>query len=135
MRVCNISGMKWKTKGHVVDYSSKNVSAYAFQYDKLNRLRLVNYGSGANGTTCDEQAWAYNDDLTYVEMGNTQTLQRKSMDGIMDNLAYNYSPNSNKLHSITDNSSNIAGFNAVNKSGDDYAYWWNKRLLTSQRIK
>ena len=42
----NISGMKWKTKGPLIVYSAKNLSAYAFEYDKLNRLKLANYGSG-----------------------------------------------------------------------------------------
>ena len=47
----NISGMTWKTKGPLVDYSSKSVSAYAFEYDKLNRLKLAGYGSGSISTT------------------------------------------------------------------------------------
>ena len=83
----NISGMKWKTKGPSIAYISKNVNAYAFMYDKLNRLKLANYGSGANGSTWDEQSGAYYEALTYDGMGNIQTLQRTISGGLIDILA------------------------------------------------
>ena len=124
----SISGMKWKIKGPSIDYSSKNVSAYAFQYDKVNRLKLANYGSGANGTTCDDSSGHYNEALTYDEMGNIKTLQRKRSGSLMDNLVYNYSPNSYKLLWVIDNSGDAAGFNDVNKSIEDYVYDGNGNL-------
>lgn len=46
----NISGVKWKIKGPDITFSDIPVSAYAFQYDKLNRMTLANYGSGYSGT-------------------------------------------------------------------------------------
>jgi RHS repeat-associated protein len=117
----NISGMKWKAKGPDVTYSTLPVSAYAFQYDKLNRMTLADYGSGYSGSY-GSQAGYFNEQLTYDVMGNILTLNRNSSGNPMDNLSYAYAANSNKLLSVTDNCSNTAGFNDRNKSGDDYAY-------------
>ena len=126
----NISGMTWKSKGPSISYSNVNVSAYAFQYDKLNRLMLANYGSGANGSSWDSQVGFYNEACTYDDMGNIKTLQRKSMGADLDNLVYRYKDLSNTLLAVTDNSANTAGFNDNFKTGDDYAYDGNGNLIT-----
>jgi RHS repeat-associated protein len=118
----NISGMKWKTKDPSVSYSSKNVSAYTFQYDKLNRLKLANFGSGNNGASWSEEDGAYNEQLSYDEMGNITTLLRNSVGYVMDDLSYDYFPGSNKLRSVSNNTINPGGFVDGNLSNDDYSY-------------
>jgi RHS repeat-associated protein len=120
----------WKIKGPGVDYSSLPVHAYAFQYDKLNRMKLANYGSGYNSTTWNDNPGYYNEALTFDVMGNILTLQRNSLGTVMDNLSYSYPSNSNKLSAVTDNSGNTAGFNDGNTAGADYAYDLNGNLIT-----
>ncbi len=120
----NISGMSWKSKGPSVATSGIEVNGYAFEYDKLNRLKLANYGSGAYGSNLVGAAGRYNEQLTYDEMGNIKTLMRNGMVGTIDNLTYHYRQNglSNQLASITDASNDPTGFKKVNYSGDDYIY-------------
>ena len=119
----NISGMKWKSKDPVVVPSSIPVNAYAFQYDKLSRMTLADYGNGSSGSYSNNPGY-YNEQLTYDVMGNILTLKRNCENNItpMDDLVYAYPDNSNKLSSVTDNSTNTRGFNDRNKSGNDYAY-------------
>ena len=93
----NISGMKWKSKGPDVSYSSLPVSAYAFGYDKLNRMTLADYGSGYSGSY-GSQAGFFNEQLTYDVMGNILTLNRNSFGAAMDNLSYAYATNSNRVN-------------------------------------
>jgi RHS repeat-associated protein len=120
----NINGMSWKSKGPSVSTTSVNENGYAFQYDKLNRLKLANYGSGVNSSGLTVNAGRYNEALTYDVMGNIATLQRNGIQGTIDNLTYIYKQSglSNQLASITDASNDPTGFKKVNNSGDDYAY-------------
>ena len=126
----NISGMKWKSKAPSTAGSSINVSAYAFEYDKLNRMTLAGYGSGASSTSLTLKADHYNEQLTYDEMGNIKTLKRKSGGTSLDDLVYDYKNgvNSNTLLAVTDNSSNAGGFYDDNKPIDDYTYDGNGNL-------
>jgi RHS repeat-associated protein len=128
----NISGMKWKSKAPSTTGSSIEVSAYAFKYDKLNRMTLAGYGSGSNSTLLTLKADHYNEQLTYDEMGNIKTLKRNSGGASLDDLVYDYKNgvNSNTLLAVTDNSSNAGGFNDVNKPIDDYTYDGNGNLTT-----
>jgi len=118
----NISGMKWKTKDPSVSYSSKDISAYTFQYDKLNRLKLANFGSGYDGNYLSNEDGNFNEQLTYDEMGNITTLLRNSVGYVMDDISYDYFPGSNKLRSVSNNTINPGGFIDGNQSGDDYTY-------------
>jgi len=127
----NISGMNWKSKGLSVSTSSVNVNGYAFQYDKLNRLKLANYGSGVYGSSLADNAERYNEVIDYDVMGNISTLIRKGIQGTIDNLTYGYKQSgmSNQLASITDASNDPTGFKKVNNSGDDYIYDANGNLI------
>ena len=64
-------------------------------------------------------------------MGNIKSLQRKSGGTLKDNLVYTYKNgvNSYTLFAVSVNSGDAGGFNDINKSGDNYAYCWNKRLM------
>jgi hypothetical protein len=126
----NISGITWKSKGPTIPYSSINVNAYAFQYDKLNRLTLANYGSGTNITTWNDNPGRYNEAVSYDSIGNIMTLLRNGIQGTIDNLTYRYKPTSNKLAAVTDVINDPNGFNDGNKTGDDYTYDGNGNLIT-----
>jgi len=126
----NISGITWKSKGPAITYSSVNVNAYAFQYDKENRLTLANYGSGTNIATWNDNPGRYNEAVSYDGMGNILTLQRNGIQGAIDTLTYAYLSNSNKLISVTDAINDPNGFNDGNKTGNDYTYDGNGNLTT-----
>jgi RHS repeat-associated protein len=126
----NISGMKWKSKAPSTDYSTIDVNAYSFQYDKLNRLKLANYGSGANGSTWSNNPGKYNEAITYDVMGNILTLLRSGINNTTDNLSYDYGTMSNKLTSVTNSSTTPVGFINDYKAGTDYAYDANGNLTT-----
>jgi hypothetical protein len=79
-----------------VTYSTLPVSAYVFQYDKLNRMTLADYGSGYSGSI-GSQAGFFNEHLTYDVMGNVLTLNRNSFGAAMDNPSYAYATNSNRV--------------------------------------
>ena len=87
-------------------------------------MKQSSYGSGANGSSWNDQALFCDEYLTYDGMGNIQTLWRTGLSGLMDNLIYTCKNggNSNTLLAVTDNSGDASGFNDGNKSGDDYAY-------------
>jgi len=125
----NISGMIWKSKGPAINYTSVPANAYAFNYDKVNRLKLANYGASANnnGTFATNPA-RYNEILTYDAMGNIQSLNRNGMQGAMDILTYSYINNGNRLASVTDATTDDSGFKDGNKTGDDYTYDGNGNL-------
>ena len=64
-------------------------------------------------------------------------LRKGDIDGALpangiDNLAYTYGTNTNKLLNVLDNSNNTSGFNDVNKIGDDYTYDANGNLITDK---
>jgi len=94
----NISGMKWKAKGPEVSPGNVSVSAYAFNYDKLNRMTQAAYGSGSYAYSVTGEANDNNEELTFDPMGNILTLQQKSVGTLIDNLSYNYVSNSNISH-------------------------------------
>jgi RHS repeat-associated protein len=126
----NISGMTWKSKSPTAPYSNTPISAYAFQYDKVNRLTLAYYGSGANVSSWNDNPGRYNEALSYDVMGNIATLQRTGLGGNVDNLSYTYGSSSNKLLAVTNSSSTPVGFVDGNKSGNDYVYDENGNLTT-----
>jgi RHS repeat-associated protein len=50
----------------------------------------------------------------------------------IDNLAYTYATNSNKLLNVFDNSNNTSGFNDVSRTEDDYTYDANGNMITDK---
>jgi RHS repeat-associated protein len=107
-----------------------NVNGYAFQYDKVNRLTLANYGMDANVSNWNGDIGKYNEAISYDVMGNIATLLRNGPNSTIDNLSYSYGSSSNKLLAITNSSSTPVGFVDGNKSGNDYAYDENGNLTT-----
>jgi RHS repeat-associated protein len=75
----------------------------------------------------------YDEDLTYDIRGNILTLQRKTANGAgmtpIDNLSYSYNAGTNRLNTISDASSNAAGFN-LNGATVGYGYDLNGNYFT-----
>ena len=111
----NISSVVWKTR-------TDNIKrGYVYGYDHLDRVTEATSLKN-NALTSDFQ------ELTdYDKNGNITTMYRTggAIDGQVveiDDVQYNYAPNSNKLLSVDDATNHSEGLDDVNKSGDDYAY-------------
>jgi RHS repeat-associated protein len=125
----NISQTSWNTLN--TDSSTKT---YTYTYDALNRI------TSAIDNTSNQHYSLTN--VSYDKNGNIQNLLRNGhIDvavtnfGTMDNLSYYY--NGNQLHSVTDSSGKVTGFNDGNSSdavydngNDDYSYDVNGNLLS-----
>ncbi|MCK8523270.1 DUF6443 domain-containing protein [Aquimarina sp. D1M17] len=119
----NISETQWKTA------NDNKKRAYGYLYDDLNRIKITRYTDNMNAYTGQ-----YNTAYSYDKMGNMLTLGRNTTNGAgsynqIDNLVYRYSPTSNKLLAVTDNSTSTEGFNDGNKTGDDFEYDSNGNMI------
>ncbi len=101
----NISQLIWQVKG-------KQEQTYGFEYDFLNRLTKANSGTYTpSRTTLDPSD--YGTAYRYDARGNMMTLERSGvynngsdwLPQSIDDLAYDYYPNSNKIKTITDGAS------------------------------
>ena len=121
----NISETYWRT-------SNDNIKRkYGYFYDDMNRLRASIYQKpDANVKVLN----CYNENLNYDKNGNITSLSRNgNYDGSntanllpIDELAYNYLPNSNQLNKVYDSSNSPLGFkdnpSATTADVNDYAY-------------
>ena len=94
--------------------------AYEYSYDGASRIKSANYASQVVG-----ENYALNS-VNYDRNGNITTLSRNGLKsnntfGLIDNLAYAYNANSNKILKVDDISNEIASFKDV--TGNDYTYW------------
>ncbi len=109
----NIAETYWKTANDDLN------RGYACQYDNLNRLKAAIYQKAGTATN------AYNESLTYDKNGNILTLNRNGTSETataIDNLAYAYEANTNKLTTVTDATTSLEGFKDGNKTGLDFTY-------------
>ena len=122
----NITAIKWKN-----NIGEKKTKAYAYSYDKLNRLTDAAFGSG---TGFAEQTGFYDESaITYDANGNITRLNRYSgnyqTSTKIDELIYNYGADkSNQLLKVKDDMAHEDGFKDV--AGDDYAYDSNGNIIT-----
>ena len=96
--------MKWGVKNEVI-------RCYGFSYDNLNRMLQ---GSYAEGSSLNSNP-GYNSETisSYDKNGNINGLVRKYSNTTVDNLAYTYFTETNRLQKITDSGS-------INTQVDDY---------------
>lgn len=118
----NISETLWRT-------SSDNIlRRYAYGYDQLNRLTEAVYQKPGAVPVPN----SYGESASYDKNGNIKYMDRYGEfdDGVIalkiDQLAYGYQPNSNRLAKVTDATNNPNGFrddsDGTNDDADDYAY-------------
>ncbi|HRJ35714.1 MAG TPA: hypothetical protein PK610_06985, partial [Flavobacteriales bacterium] len=84
--------------------ASNQVMGYAYQYDQLNRIksmnafRFVSGNSWSTGTSTTDYQTTYK----YDANGNIEELKRRAVGLLMDDLAYSYVPNTNRLDKVDD---------------------------------
>ncbi len=122
----NISAMEWS------DFKSlgANSRAYAYTYDKLNRLKSADHFDG--GSTINHDVSGINYDLN----GNILNLNRNGAAGVMDQLDYNYAVDyanqkgGNQLRYVNDISADSTGFdNKDTGTDEDYIYDRNGNMI------
>jgi RHS repeat-associated protein len=102
----NISQVIWKVRG-------RERQAYSLTYDYLNRMTAARYDNLNDAGTAVNNTNAWNENLSYDIRGNINTLTRTGKykttptatcwtDGQIDNLAYTYNANTNRLQKIAD---------------------------------
>ena len=128
----NIEGTVWKTMG------SGTNRKYDFTYDYVNRLTAANF-TQYNGSGFDVSAGIdfTTNNLSYDANGNILSMSQKGFmlggSNYIDQLAYAYQSNSNKLSQVTDASNNptsqLGDFHYTGTKGSyDYTYDGNGNL-------
>lgn len=115
----NIKKQYWKSN---IDGKERS---YEFLYDGASRLKSGTYVSDIVG-----ENYSLNN-VNYDFNGNITNLSRNGLKsnntfGLIDNLAYLYNSNSNKLLKVDESAGDIASFRDV--VGDDYEYWLDGSL-------
>jgi RHS repeat-associated protein len=140
----NIAGIKWRNSGNVMP-----IRSYGYKYDAYNRLttgdfiyklRTIDYPGPWETTLQDFTA----SNMLYDENGNLTSMKQLGVNPagqkiIVDDLAYSYSINSNKLTSVSESASSQSKNPAIyDRLGDfrdvagttDYTYDQNGNVLT-----
>ena len=132
----NISQTIWNTLSNNTTGNPKSTQ-YTYTYDSLNRITI------ATDNTNNYSLGSTTNPVTYDKNGNIQSLLRQghtTIDGngavtgfgTMDNLDYNYYPNSNKLQSVQELSGGHAtyGFKNGSSASTEYIYDTNGNLTS-----
>jgi hypothetical protein len=130
----NISQAAWKIKG-------RDRQAYHYSYDYLDRLTNAAFYEVPSTNTASLTN-KFNESLTYDQRGNISTLNRNGFYqsgttcgyGLIDQLIYGYTANTNRLATITDatpatNNQKLGGFNP-GTGGAGYTYDANGNIKT-----
>lgn len=128
----NIGGTRWRAKG---DGEQRN---YGFAYDAANRLLKADFTQYTGGQWNTAAGVDYsvggadNGNMSYDENGNILSMWQKGLvvnsSKWIDQLAYSYHENSNRLKAVTDlandNGSKLGDFkyDPATKTSVDYAY-------------
>jgi RHS repeat-associated protein len=124
----NISEVHWRTT------SDNTLRKYSYEYDGLNRLKLAIYQKPESAIPTTN---SYDESLTYDKNGNIKSLKRNGNNDAVfpaiqiDDLTYNYTPNSNLLEKVTDNPSTAtSGFVDGANIAVEYTYDSNGNMIT-----
>ncbi len=144
----NISGSIWRSAGDGVDRK------YEYDYDNANRLLKADFTQYTSGSF--NQSAGVNFDVkmgingtdpnsAYDYNGNIKQMQQWGLkintSSQIDNLAYTYQANSNKLQGVTDafndNNSKLGDFkyDAATKTTTDYGYDVNGNIISDANKK
>ena len=131
----NISQMAWRVRG-------RDRQAYSFTYDHLSRMTAATYYDVNSSNTATNTS-RFNESLTYDLRGNISSLQRQGYYssscnyGQIDNLAYTYTPSTNRIATITESApatQKSHGFNP-GSGGAGYTYDGNGNMITDNHKK
>ena len=128
----NITGLIWKSAGDGINRK------YDFQYDTVGRLAAANFQQNPSGSTWNKSAMDYTVNfLNYDANGNILGMNQYGFKvgtptGLIDELAYHYQTNSNKLSfvidQVNDTASTLGDFHYKTKGSFDYLYDANGNL-------
>lgn len=102
----NITGWKWRSKG------DGEQRAYGFSYDRVSRLMNSDFSQFSSGSYIDDPVVKYDSRMgdgvdptkAYDENGNILAMQQWGFklagSQVIDDMAYNYYRNSNKLQNV-----------------------------------
>lgn len=134
----DIAGARWKSKSNGI------ARLYSFGYDKVARLTSANFLE-RNGTTWGKTSMDFTvSNLAYDANGNILTMNQMGKIGaaapsLIDQLAYSYRSNSNKLAKVADpintSAAKLGDFNNGVNTGDDYDYDPNGNLTKDENKK
>ena len=130
----NIAGTVWKSAGDGVGRK------YDFSYDNVNRLTAAAYLDNKNGSWNTTSMDFSVSNLNYDANGNILSMHQNGFkigaaSSPIDQLAYTYQTNSNKLAQVYDtanNQSSVLGdfhYNPATKGATDYSYDGNGNLV------
>ncbi|MBN8643115.1 MAG: HNH endonuclease [Flavobacteriales bacterium] len=123
----NISETFWRTN------SDNAVRKYGYAYDDLNRLKDAIYQKDEFPIIVTN---SYDEYIKYDKNGNITRLDRngnlddQSMFIQIDELGYNYFPNTNILKEVRDDSGDPMGFKDSPTTGTDYNYDANGNMIS-----
>lgn len=131
----DISGVKWANAG------DKQARSYGYEYDNVNRLKKADYTQKNGGTWNRNERIDYS--LTGMEYDNNGNILRLAQNAFVltasqqvDNLFYNYLPNSNRLAEVKDQSASadikIGDFKDGTNNGNDYDYDASGSMITDK---
>ncbi len=127
----NIAETEWKTAN--TDISLK---WYKYEYDALNRIKtgISDNGRYNLGNIAEPIGYDKNGNISFLRRQGhivaTPEASNASHFGDMDNLAYTYEADSNKLIKVIDSANSDYGFKDVNISQNDYIYDANGNLTS-----
>ena len=134
----NISQTLWRTAN--IDNSLKD---YEYTYDALNRITGAIDDTGHYNLGGYDSSGNLINPITYDKNGNITELERQGHTmingsgvvtsyGLMDNLDYNYYPNSNQLQNVQEltGGNNTYGFKNGSTASIEYTYDVNGNMIT-----
>ncbi|MGN6292960.1 MAG: DUF6443 domain-containing protein [Chitinophagaceae bacterium] len=141
----NIAGVKWRSRG------DDQKRAFGFSYDQVNRFMEADFSQYNGSAYVDDNIVKFDVRMgdgsagsAYDENGNIKRMQQWGLkigsSEMIDDLAYTYFTNSNKLSGVSETNAvdhKLGDFTDLNTSGNDYGYDKNGNLVTdlNKRIK
>jgi len=141
----NIAGVKWRSRG------DDQKRAFGFSYDQVNRFMEADFSQYNGSAYADDNVVKFDVRMgdgtagsAYDENGNIKHMQQWGLkigsSEMIDDLAYTYFANSNKLSAVSETNAvdhKLSDFTDLNTSGNDYGYDKNGNLVTdlNKRIR
>lgn len=125
----NISETEWRTAN-----TDSSLKWYTYQYDALNRIKNAKNTSNSH-YDLSNVAYDKNGNITYLERRGHTNINGSGVVtsyGVMDQLDYDYYPNSNQLKAVQELSggNSLYGFRDGSTVSTEYAYDANGNMLT-----
>jgi len=125
----NIAGMVWKSKG------DQEKRKYDFTYDAANRLMTADFNQYTSGSFNKTANINFSVNMGYDANGNITSMKQWGLvlntSSVIDDLGYNYLPNSNKLASIIEGSTEVAKLGDYKHSDEQTSFFTGSSNFTN----